>query len=389
MPPRPRLRRRSRTRSRKLHRPRHLRSPPRLPWPSPKSVRYPTRVAARDLPALAPGRFRDALDPLTILHPTQRLTRPRALSRPRQMPRLRLPVRPPKSSLTTPTIPCGNRPAVSEQSCAELLHMDRRAPESASVAQLPALEFPRRVVHRCPDPHHSGDHTQEWWPFPDLFCLSPGEQLEQQEPADPLSHLRLRGFCTHSCSRLLRREQGNRCLGLCLRPIMAGERAGHTQHVCIHCLMGAVKPRPPLFCCTVSSVVAVTLFFRYRGILDPQTCHVEILRIGYLLLCVWGSLRWGDALWCPPSRLHYQPQSHALVGILSPDQDHQARHAFRHLSGGALRHFITVLVSSLPECPSPICGRHVSSQPTTTPRLSAFFSFRFRCSADHFRSLEA
>ena len=37
--------------------------------------------------------------------------------------------------------------------------------------------------------------------------------------------------------------------------------------------------------------------------------------IGYLLLCVWGSLRWGDALWCPPARLHYQPQAHALVGI--------------------------------------------------------------------------
>ena len=84
-------------------------------------------------------------------------------------------------------------------------------------------------------------HRPEWWPYPDMFCLSPGEHprwLEQQEPADPLSHLRLRGFCTHSCSRLLRREQGNRCLGLCLRPIMAGERAGHTSHVCLHCRTG-------------------------------------------------------------------------------------------------------------------------------------------------------
>ena len=52
-----------------------------------------------------------------------------------------------------------------------------------------------------------------------------------------------------------------------------------------------------------------------KCILDPHTSHAEILRIGYLLLCLWGSLRWGDALWCPPSRLHYQPQSHALVGI--------------------------------------------------------------------------
>ena len=81
----------------------------------------------------------------------------------------------------------------------------------------------------------------QWWPYPDLFCLAPAEHptwLEQQEPAEPLSHLRLRGFCTHPCSRLVRREQGNRCLGICLRPIMAGERAGHTQHVCIHCLTG-------------------------------------------------------------------------------------------------------------------------------------------------------
>ena len=83
----------------------------------------------------------------------------------------------------------------------------------------------------------------QWWPYPDLFCLAPAEHptwLEQQEPADPLSHLSPPppGFCTHSCSRLIRREQGNRCLGICLRPIMAGERAGHTQHVCIHCLTG-------------------------------------------------------------------------------------------------------------------------------------------------------
>ena len=52
-----------------------------------------------------------------------------------------------------------------------------------------------------------------------------------------------------------------------------------------------------------------------KCILDPLTSHADILRFGYLLLCIWCSLRWGDAIWCPPSRLHYQPQSHALVGI--------------------------------------------------------------------------
>ena len=52
-----------------------------------------------------------------------------------------------------------------------------------------------------------------------------------------------------------------------------------------------------------------------KSVLDPLSSPAEVLRLGYLLLCIWGSLRWGDALWCPPSRLHYQPQSHALVGI--------------------------------------------------------------------------
>ncbi|OLP79432.1 hypothetical protein AK812_SmicGene40269 [Symbiodinium microadriaticum] len=52
-----------------------------------------------------------------------------------------------------------------------------------------------------------------------------------------------------------------------------------------------------------------------KSVLDPLSSPAEILRLGYLLLCIWGSLRWGDALWCPPARLHYQPQSHALVGI--------------------------------------------------------------------------
>ena len=49
-----------------------------------------------------------------------------------------------------------------------------------------------------------------------------------------------------------------------------------------------------------------------KSVLDPLSSP---MRLGYLLLCIWGSLRWGDALWCPPTRLHSQPQSHALVGI--------------------------------------------------------------------------
>eukprot|EP00439_Symbiodinium_sp_Y106_P086172 s140_g31.t1 len=49
-------------------------------------------------------------------------------------------------------------------------------------------------------------------------------------------------------------------------------------------------------------------------ILDPACSAVEILRLGYLLLCVWASLRWGDVLWAPPSRIHFQPQASAIVG---------------------------------------------------------------------------
>ena len=122
--------------------------------------------------------------------------------------------------------------------------VNRPPPESAPEDADDSLWEPAWHNQLCPRSLAPDTYTWvdvQWWPYPDLFCLAPAEHptwLEQQEPADPLSHLRLRGFCTHSCSRLLRREQGNRCLGLCLRPIMAGERAGHTQHVCIHCLTG-------------------------------------------------------------------------------------------------------------------------------------------------------
>ena len=49
-------------------------------------------------------------------------------------------------------------------------------------------------------------------------------------------------------------------------------------------------------------------------ILDPSCQAAEVLRLGYLLVCVWASLRWGDVIWAPPSRLHFQPQASALVG---------------------------------------------------------------------------
>ena len=75
-----------------------------------------------------------------------------------------------------------------------------------------------------------------WWPYPDIFCLKPSEipgWIELQEPADPVSHLPLRGYCSHVCS--VRNRSAN-CYGLCLRPVMVGERDGHSGHKCFACL---------------------------------------------------------------------------------------------------------------------------------------------------------
>ena len=58
------------------------------------------------------------------------------------------------------------------------------------------------------------------------------------EAAEPLRHLAVRGYCTHPCTRLSESREGNRCLGLCLRPIMVDERSGHSEHICFHCLTG-------------------------------------------------------------------------------------------------------------------------------------------------------
>ena len=41
-----------------------------------------------------------------------------------------------------------------------------------------------------------------WWPYSDLFCIGPADLpswLERQNPSDQLSHLPVRGYCSHSC----------------------------------------------------------------------------------------------------------------------------------------------------------------------------------------------
>ena len=80
-----------------------------------------------------------------------------------------------------------------------------------------------------------------YWPFADLFCIRPADHpswLERQLPPQPVSHLPVRGYCSHTCERYASNTHGFRCVGLCLRPVMYGERAPHDQHTCINCLKG-------------------------------------------------------------------------------------------------------------------------------------------------------
>ena len=82
-------------------------------------------------------------------------------------------------------------------------------------------------VRDTPGPMERPEH----WPYADLFILSEDEVPEWvplQDPPQPLEHLKLRGYCTPRLQ--------NKCLRLCLRPVMFGERCGHKDHACIYCL---------------------------------------------------------------------------------------------------------------------------------------------------------
>ena len=84
-------------------------------------------------------------------------------------------------------------------------------------------------------------HRPGYWPFADLFCIRPADHpswLERQLPPQPVQHLPVRGYCSHVCDRFAANTHGFRCVGLCLRPVMYGERAPHEQHTCINCLKG-------------------------------------------------------------------------------------------------------------------------------------------------------
>ena len=55
-----------------------------------------------------------------------------------------------------------------------------------------------------------------------------------------------------------------------------------------------------------------------QSVLGVTTSSAQVLRLGFVLVCVWASLRWGDftlgSLWVPPARVQYQMSVHALVG---------------------------------------------------------------------------
>ena len=51
-----------------------------------------------------------------------------------------------------------------------------------------------------------------------------------------------------------------------------------------------------------------------RRVADPSAPPSEALFLGFLLIAVWASLRWGDLLWIPPDRLHLQLAHLAVLG---------------------------------------------------------------------------
>ena len=51
---------------------------------------------------------------------------------------------------------------------------------------------------------------------------------------------------------------------------------------------------------------------RAKSVLDPTNSSAQVLRLGFVLVCVWASLRWGDSLWVPPA------PSWALPSVLKP-----------------------------------------------------------------------
>ena len=87
-------------------------------------------------------------------------------------------------------------------------------------------------------------------------------------------------------------------------------------HRCFNpCLPCAVHFRLPLSEHRESLPLSLSfVVWLEQSVLDPSTSPAQVLRLGFVLVCVWASLRWGDSLWVPPALVQYQISVHALVG---------------------------------------------------------------------------
>ena len=85
----------------------------------------------------------------------------------------------------------------------------------------------------------------------------------------------------------------------------------------------------------------------------------EVLFYAPILTCVWGSLRWGDALWCPPNGLVTMVDKDAVVGVCIRTKTTKRSTPFAFLLSGPTgsassswaTRYITVLRQSVADTP--------------------------------------
>ncbi|CAE6966923.1 unnamed protein product [Symbiodinium natans] len=118
-------------------------------------------------------------------------------------------------------------------------------------------------------------------------------------------------------------------------------------------------------------------------VLCPDTLPAETYMLGVLLCAIWASLRWGDLLWVPPARLHFQAPSAALVGICIRTKTTKSGMPWGIYSPGLLG-FRRVLLDDplVVSCQASSCG-HQCLAPTPRHRFLARHPFCRRRSPGH------
>ena len=129
-----------------------------------------------------------------------------------------------------------------------LVHSDPNRAEEAPEFDASAPLTPRRILQGpwcrsegwcrlsiyIPDQPGPFPRNDRIWPYPELFCFEESDLppwVPRQEPPPALSHLRVRGYCSHDCP-----ARGPNCLRCCLRPVMLYSRTEHTGHKCPYCV---------------------------------------------------------------------------------------------------------------------------------------------------------